>query len=105
MIISTQGQWQAFLAMALCGLGMGVLHDLMWPLRRRAFAAAAADLALGILSAAGVIAMALYLGCEAFRLYTLLGVMLGWAIYAMTLGMIVRILRRKFIKLPEKVTN
>ena len=98
-------QARMFAAMALCGLGVGALHDLLGVLRKGAASAAVADLLLGITAAAGVIAAALHLRCEAFRLYTFMGVLVGWAIYALTLGAIVRILTRKFIKLSKKLTN
>ena len=98
-------QARAFAAMALCGACVGAAHDVLWVLRRNAWMTATADLALGLFLAAGVIAAALQLRCEAFRLYTWLGVAVGWTIYAITIGTIVRILRRNFIKLSEKVSN
>ena len=98
-------QARSFAAMALCGACVGAAHDGLWVLRRNVWMTMAADLALGLFLAAGVIAAALHMRCEAFRMYTFLGVMAGWAIYAMTLGTIVRVLRRNFIKLSEKVSN
>lgn len=98
-------QAHAFAAMALCGLCSGAVHDLLGILRRNALTAAAADVLLGVFCAGSVIAAGLYLRCEAFRAYTLLGVAAGWTIYALTLGMIVRILRRKFMKLSKKEIN
>ena len=97
MIVAQQAR--SFAAMALCGACAGAANDVLWLIRRNAWLTAAADLALGVLLAAGVIAAALHLRCEAFRGYTFLGVAAGWAIYAATVGAIVRILRRKFIKL------
>ena len=98
-------QAQAFAAMTVCGACTGAVHDLLGPLRRNAPTTAAADLMLGVFCAAIVIGMALQLRCEAFRSYTLLGMAAGWAIYAGTLGWIVRVLRRKFMKLSKKVIN
>ena len=84
---------------------MGAAFDLLGMLCRHAWMRNAGDLFLGVFGAAGVIAAALVLRCEAFRMYTLLGVASGWVIYAVTLGWIVRILRRKFMKLSKKVIN
>ena len=100
-----QEQARAFAAMAFCGACAGAANDVLWLLRKNAWLTAASDLALGVLLAAGVIAAALHLRCEAFRGYTFLGVTAGWTIYAVTLGGIVRILRRKFINLVGKVTK
>ena len=100
-----QEQARAFAAMAFCGACAGAANDVLWLLRKNAWLTAASDLALGVLLAAGVIAAALYLRCEAFRSYTLLGIAAGWTIYALTLGMIIRILRRKFMKLSKKEIN
>ena len=91
--------------MLLCGACAGAAHDLLAVLRRNAFLTAAADVLLGLLCAVGVIGAALVLGCDPFRLYTLIGVLTGWAIYALSLGTIVRILAKFFINLSKKVTN
>ena len=96
-------QVRAFLAMTLCGAGAGAVNDLLAVLRRRPLLAPAAELALGLVLAAGVIGAALMLRCEPFRLYTLLGVAAGWAIYAFSLGTIVRVLVNEFTKLSNKV--
>ena len=98
-------QAHAFAAMALCGACTGAVHDLLGVFRKNVLSGAMADLVLGVFCAAGVIAMALVLRCEAFRSYTLLGIAAGWTIYALTLGMIIRILRRKFMKLSKKEIN
>ena len=103
--MTVQQQAHAFAAMAICGACTGAVHDLLGLLRKNAVAAAAADLALGIACAGGVVAAALFLRCEAFRSYTLIGIAAGWTIYALTLGMIIRILRRKFMKLSKKEIN
>jgi len=103
--MSVSDQIRAFLAMALCGAGVGAAHDLLAPFRRRPISAAAADLALGLMLAAGVIGTALVLRCEPMRLYTLLGVAAGWALYAASLGTIVRALTRFFMNMSKKVVN
>lgn len=96
-------QARAFAAMMLCGAGCGAVYDLLSVLRRNAFCTAAADLLLGLFLAAAVIGAGLVLGCDPFRLYMLLGVCLGYAVYMLTLGTIVRILARSFVKLSKKV--
>ena len=98
-------QARIFLAMLLCGVCGGALHDLLALIRRSTAAAAAADVLLGILLAAGMIAMGIRLGCDPFRLYAFAGICLGWVAYVVTLGTIVRILIKSFMKLSKKVTN
>ena len=98
-------QVNAFAAMAVCGACTGAVHDLLGMFRKNTAAAAVADLLLGVLCAAGVVAMALFLRCDAFRSYTLFGIAAGWAIYASTLEMIIRVFHRKLIKLSKKETN
>jgi hypothetical protein len=77
----------------------------MRPLRRGRAATAIADLALGILGAVLVIAAALWLQCEAFRLYVFAGVALGWMIYVKTLGTIVRFLAERWPQWSKKRTG
>ena len=103
--MTVRQQAYAFAAMALCGICTGMVHDLLGMLRKNVVMTAAADLALGLFCAGGVVAAALVLSCDAFRLYTLLGIAAGWTIYALTLGRIVRFLRWKFIKLSKKAIN
>ena len=94
-----------FAVMMLCGGGVGLAHDLMKILRRGKVMTAAADLLLGLLAAAGMIAAGLALRCDPFRGYAFAGVGVGWAAYGITLGMIVRFLMRKFMELSNKVTK
>lgn len=98
-------QAQAFAAMALCGACVGAGYDLLAVFRRSALLTAAADLTLGMLGALGIIAIGLVLRCNPFRMYTPLGIAAGWTIYALTLGTIVRVLARLFLKLSKKVAN
>lgn len=98
-------QARAFLAMALCGALAGAVHDMLGVLRRGRLLTAVADLLLGVLTALAVIAAALALCCEAFRLYTLLGVCAGFALYACSLGTIVRFLRGKVRRLSNHAKN
>ena len=95
-------QARAFLAMALCGALLGAVHDVLGVLRHGRLLTAAADLLFGLLAAAGVIAAALTLRCDAFRLYTLVGVGAGFALYQGSIGTIVRYLKGRFRKLSEK---
>lgn len=103
--MTVAGQAQAFAAMMLCGAGIGAAHDLLIVFRQSTIWTAAADLALGLLGAAAVIAAGLLLRCEPFRMYTFLGFSAGWAVYALSLGTIVRVVMRFFIKLSKKLTN
>ena len=95
-------QARAFLAMALCGALLGAVYDALGALRRGRLLAAAADLLFGVLAAAAVIAAALALRCDAYRLYTLLGVGAGFVLYQCSIGTTVRFLKGRFKKLSEK---
>ena len=57
------------------------------------------------ISALAVIAAALALRCDAYRLYTLLGVGAGFALYQCSIGTTVRFLKGRFRKLSEKAKN
>ena len=103
MTVAQQGH--VFAAMMLCGACIGLIHDLMMVLRSGAVLTAAADLLLGMMAAAGMIAMGLMLRCDPFRWYVFAGAAMGWGIYTATLGLIVRFLMRKCIKLSNKVTK
>lgn len=98
-------QARVFAAMILCGTCTGAMHDMLGIFRQNAFFTGTADLMLGVICAASVIAAGLMLGCDPFRFYALLGVGLGWTIYMFSLGIIVRFLKRNFIQLSEKVTK
>ena len=98
-------QARAFAAMMLCGACAGAAYDFLALLRRNAFCAAAADLLLGLFLAAAVIGTGLQLGCDPFRLYTLLGICLGFAMYMLSFGTIIRCLAEVFMKLSRKFTK
>lgn len=98
-------QARAFLTMALCGALLGAVYDTMGVLRRGKLLTAAADLLFGPLAALGVIATALVLSCDAYRLYTLLGVCAGFALYHCSIGTIVRFLKGKIRRLAKKEKN
>lgn len=98
-------QARAFLAMALCGALLGALYDALGVFRRGRFLTALADLLFGPAAALGVIATALFLRCDAYRLYTLLGAAAGFALYQGTIGTIVRFLKRRIVKPAKKEKN
>lgn len=98
-------QARVFAAMVICGACIGIVHDLLAVFRRGPASTGLADIALGVIAAAFVGAAGLALRCNPFRLFSLLGVIAGWAIYALSLGTIVRVLLKFFIKLSKKVTN
>ena len=59
----------------------------------------------GGLSWGWLAAAALALRCGAYRLYTLLGVGTGFALYQCSIGTTVRFLKGRFRKLSEKAKN
>lgn len=83
-----------FLTMLLCGAGLGAAYDALWLIRRTILRGRATcallDLLFGVICAAGVIFSALCLRADAFRWYTLLGAAAGMALYAASLGALVR---------------
>ena len=95
----------ALFAVHLCGALLGAVYDALGALRRGRLLTAAADLLFGVLAAAAVIAAALVLRCDAYRLYTLLGVGAGFALYQCSIGTTVRFLKGRFRKLSEKEKN
>lgn len=103
--MSPYDQAHAFLAMVLCGACIAMIHDMLGLLRRGKILTALADIFLGFLAAAGIAAAGLRLRCDPFRLYVFGGAALGFAIYRLSLGTIVRILTKRFIELSKKVTN
>ena len=96
-------QARAFLAMALCGGLLGAAYDLLGIVRRGPWRTALADVAFGLCTALGVIATALVLRCEAFRLYVLLGVLAGFGLYTCSWGIFVRFLTKRVGGLAQKV--
>lgn len=103
--MTTGEQARVFLAMAICGAATGVLNDLLSVLRRGMILTTIADLLLGIFLAVGVICTGLALACDPFRLYAFAGAAMGWLIYWLSLGTIVRVLTQTLGKLSKKVTN
>lgn len=101
MSVSDQGR--VFLGMMLCGICIGVVNDLLGLFRRGTLTTAAADLLLGVLSAACIIACGLKMQCDPMRLYALLGAALGFAAYGASVGTIVRKLARGCMRLTKKV--
>ena len=100
--MTVMDQARAFLAMALCGALLGAVYDALGALRRGRLLTAAADLLFGVLAAAAVIAAALVLRCDAYRLYTLLGVDAGFALYQCSIGTTVRFLKGEIQKVVRK---
>lgn len=82
-------QARVFLAMTLCGAALGALYDVLSPLRRGVLTGAA-DLLFGALCALGMVLAALIMEAEPFRLYAFAGALLGGALYAASIGTIVR---------------
>jgi len=82
-------QARVFCAMAICGAAAGAAHDVLRIILGGG-PAHVRDLALGVITAAGMILTALFLETDAFRLYAFAGVLLGIALYMATIGTIVR---------------
>ena len=101
--MSVADQGRVFLSMMICGIAIGTAHDLLGVVRRGIVLTGAADLLLGVLSAAGVIGAGLMLGCDPFRLFALMGAALGLAIYEGSVGTIVRYLTKRCVSLSKKV--
>lgn len=103
--MSVWNQGRVFAAMMLCGAALGLMYDVLAFCRRGRMMTAIADLLLAPLGAGVVIAAALLLRCEAFRLFVLMGMAFGWMIYALSLGTIVRFLIKGLAKMSKKVIN
>ena len=103
--MTVHDQARVFAVMMLCGACTGAAYDFLALFRKGVICTGVADLLLGLFLAAVVVGAGLMLGCDPFRLYTLLGTGLGFAMYRLSLGEIVRGLMRIFIKLSKKVTN
>lgn len=99
-------QARVFLAMLMCGAVCGAAYDVLM-LLRRAFGSGRiftglADVAFGVVAAAGMTATALALRVDPFRLYEFVGIALGFVFYYVSIGMIVRAVYRNVGKLVEK---
>lgn len=112
-MMSPAEQARTLLAMALCGAALGVVYDALRLLGRvlpgGRITEGALDLCFGVVCAAGIAAAALRLQVEAFRWYTLLGALLGMALYRASLGAALRRalflggrLREKFVPKDRK---
>lgn len=85
-----------FAAMTAGGAALGALYDVL-ALARRALHAGPVitgmlDTGYGIACGAGASLLALCLRTEAFRLYVMLGMVLGWTLYMAVIGLPVRYL-------------
>lgn len=98
-------QAEVFAAMFLCGAALGVTYDLLGAARRGNVSTAAADLFFGVLCALAITGTALALRRDAFRLYVFGGTALGFSVYMLTLGTVVRILKGIIRKRSNKVKD
>lgn len=96
--MTAEGQAHAFAAMLLLGMALGVVYDAGMLLRRAAragrLATAAADLAFGLICAAGMTAAALHLRIRADRWFVFAGTAAGLALQQATAGLLLRGLMR-----------
>ena len=88
--MTPQEQARVFAAMLCCGACLGVVYDLLGPLRRITGLCAGTDLLFGAVCAAGIAAVALIMRCEAFRFYVFAGTGLGLILYGLTIGAMIR---------------
>lgn len=101
MTVAQQGH--VFAAAVLCGICIGMVHDLLGVLRRGMLMTMTADLLLGTAAAVGIVGVGLRFGCSPFRLHIFLGATLGWTIYAALMGINVRFWRAGYMSLSKKV--
>lgn len=104
--MSAAEQARVFLAMALCGALCGAIYDAL-----RVFAGAigggkllcgAVDLLFGVLCATGMALTALVMETDPFRWFELGGLLLGIALYALTIGTFVRFIYKRIGKFGKK---
>lgn len=104
--MSPQDQARVFLAMVLCGAGLGVVYDAMTLLRRGLrlgrVMTGALDICFGVACAAGIIVTALILRTDAYRLFVFAGTTLGFALYEGSVGTIVRYVSKSVHKCVKK---
>lgn len=84
--MTPQEQAHLFLSMMICGAGLGVMYDLLGPIRRVRGLCALTDLFFGLCCAVGMILTALALRCEPMRFYTFAAIVMGMAFYGVTIG-------------------
>ena len=104
-------QASVFAAMAACGAALGMIGDVLSPLRR-GVAVHVLDIMMGVTAAGMMTLCALRMRTDVFRLYVFAGAACGFAIYSLTLGTIVRKLahcvrsmNKKDGRLDKKVRN
>ena len=100
--MTPQEQAHVFMAMMCCGACIGAIYDLLAPMRHMKGFCGASDLLFGALCAAGIAAACLAMQTEAFRLYVFAGAGLGFVLYMLTAGRMLRQLVRGIGKLRGK---
>lgn len=99
-------QGRVFLAMALCGaLCAGVYDALrltMEAIGGGKLLCGAVDLLFGALCAAGMTATALLMMTDPFRWFEFAGILLGVAVYGLSIGTFVRYVYKRLKKLMKK---
>lgn len=102
-------QAQALAAMAVCGAALGAACDALGLLRRALRAGrvmtAMLDLLWGVLSAAAVVAVGLWLRIDVLRGYVLAGVAAGIGAYALIVGLPARRMARTICEMRKKTEN
>jgi len=93
--MNPQEQAYAFAAMMVSGACMGVAYDLLGLLRRIRGLCAVSDMFFGLLCAVGIVVTALWLRCDAFRLYAFLGAACGLLLYGISVGTAIRRIKRR----------
>lgn len=104
--MSASEQARVFLAMALCGALCGAIYDALrmvaGAIGGGRFLCGAVDLLFGLLCAVGMAATALVMGTDPFRWFEVGGLLLGIALYGLTIGTFVRYIYKRIGKLGKK---
>ena len=104
-LFETQGQGYIFLLMIYLGLGMGALDQglaALWAQGRKFLGILGGVVACGLETAAGVWLL-VQTGQESLRMYGVMGVGLGWLLYALGVGRLVAKLARCIGSLCHKI--
>ena len=107
--MTVEQQARALAAMVACGAALGAACDLLGLLRRALRAGrvltAMLDLLWGVLSAAAVVTVGLWLRIDVLRGYVLAGVAAGIGAYALLAGLPARRMARTICEMRKKTEN
>lgn len=98
-------QLPAFLICIATGVGIGLLYDAFFPLRRFKIAGAIADAAFCVIAAAVYVFVATKCAFPDFRIFTYLGLAIGVVIYLKSLRRVVAFFQNMCYNKFSKVKN